>query len=119
MSIGVGGSASAGAGRLAADRVRRQLLRAVDGGAPTWVTQLKDERAVGSVHDFAKSGAVAADQGTNMLPRQIKLLGRGRVSAGGYRRRPLAATTLTAKTVVQSVTRRLPVWYQRPCRRRG
>jgi len=45
----------------------------VHGGAPTWVTQLKDERAVGNVRDFAKSGAVAAAQGTNTFARQIKL----------------------------------------------
>src|SRR3954454_23166788 len=40
----------------------------VHGGAPTWVTQLKDERAVGNVHDFAKSGAVAADQARTGSP---------------------------------------------------
>src|ERR1700712_3388888 len=44
----------------------------VHGGAPTWVTQLRDEGAVGAVHDFAKSGAVAATIGSNSFDRQIK-----------------------------------------------
>jgi phospholipase/lecithinase/hemolysin len=45
----------------------------IHGGAPTWVTQLKNEHVVGTVHDFAKSGAVTADQGTNTFARQIRL----------------------------------------------
>src|SRR5690349_8846575 len=45
----------------------------VHGGAPTWVTQLKNEGVVGNVHDFAKSGAVAANVGPNTFARQIRL----------------------------------------------
>jgi phospholipase/lecithinase/hemolysin len=86
MSVGLGGSAWPA---LAASQLTvfgDSYSVPVHGGAPTWVTQLKDERAVGSVHDFAKSGAVAADQGTNTFARQIKLW-----SAAG---RPLGDTVV-------------------------
>src|SRR3954453_11053517 len=68
MSIGVGGSAWPA---LAASQLTvfgDSYSVPVHGGAPTWVTQLKDEHAVGSVRDFAKSGAIAADQARTRSP---------------------------------------------------
>jgi phospholipase/lecithinase/hemolysin len=58
----------------------------VRGGAPTWVTQLKREDVVGPVHDFAKSGAIAATIGSNTFDRQLK---RWRAA-----RRPLGDTVV-------------------------
>jgi phospholipase/lecithinase/hemolysin len=42
----------------------------IHNGSPTWVKQI--EGSVGRVHDFAKSGAVAASVGSNTFANQIK-----------------------------------------------
>src|SRR3954447_22414278 len=44
----------------------------VHDGVPTWVTQLKAQGVAGPVHDFARSGAVAAPVGGNTFAAQIR-----------------------------------------------
>src|SRR5689334_5311982 len=58
----------------------------VHDGNRDWPTQLRAQGAVGTVHDFAKSGAIAASTGTNTFARQIRLW-----SGAG---RPLGATVV-------------------------
>ena len=58
----------------------------VHDGNRDWPTQLRAQGAVGTVHDFAKSGAIAASIGTNTFARQIRLW-----SGAG---RPLGATVV-------------------------
>jgi phospholipase/lecithinase/hemolysin len=58
----------------------------VHNGNRDWPTQLRDQGAVGTVHDFAKSGATAASIGTNTFARQIR-----RWTGAG---RPLGATVV-------------------------
>src|SRR3954454_20518718 len=58
----------------------------VHDGNRDWPTQLRAQGAVGTVHDFAKSGAIAASIGTNTSARQIRLW-----NAAG---RPLGATVV-------------------------
>jgi len=45
----------------------------VHDGTRDWPAQLRDRGAVGQVHDFAKSGAIAATIGANTLARQVRL----------------------------------------------
>jgi phospholipase/lecithinase/hemolysin len=58
----------------------------VHDGVPTWVTQLEAQGVAGPVHDFARSGAVAAPVGGNTFAAQIR-----RWQAGG---RPLGDTVV-------------------------
>jgi GDSL-like Lipase/Acylhydrolase family len=45
----------------------------VHDGTRDWPAQLRDRGAVGPVHDFAKSGAIAATIGANTFARQVRL----------------------------------------------